>query len=275
MEESIKKKGVCDPKEFKEGGVDLQGAKIDHVYVTDINYVIYRTSEGIKYYIYDDYLPEEERIYWKRVVGIGPQLGRIYSLQPEELNSVESINRQIVRGVNQSLEGNNEEARSILQDAEDRLIRLRCLQGRLQYLFSAGLIAFIPITLVICHEIFPYCANNTQLLHFLKIATCGALGGFFSVSLSVWNLKVDVDASRMLNFAAGGSRILIAIVAAIFTYFAIKSKLILGALDDESYGIFVAAIISGFSETFVPNIIRKVSEKNGIENFSTIVTKDN
>ena len=260
MENDTKKKGLRDPKEFQVGTKDLQGSQIDYVYVTDQNYVIYRTKEGIKYYIFDDYLPEEQRIYWKRSVEIGPNLGRIYSLQPEELKSIETINRQIVRGLNQSLEGNNEIAKNILQDAENRLIRLRCLQGRLYYLISAGLVAMIPLAILLIFEFIKYFEGKPEFATFAKIATCGAFGGFLSVSLNVWKLEIDLDASRMLNFASGGSRIIISIVSAIFIYFAIKSKLVLGAMDDSSYGVLVASVVAGFSESFVPNIIRKVSE---------------
>ena len=129
--EESKEKGIKKPEKFKIGENDLQGRQIEHIYVTGVDYVVYRTNQGIKVYTYDEYLPKEERVLWNNFLKISSQLGRIYALQPEELSKVESINKTIARAITQSIEGNLEEATKLLNDAESRLIRLRCLQGRL------------------------------------------------------------------------------------------------------------------------------------------------
>ena len=65
----------------------------------------------------------------------------------------------------------------------------------------------------------------------------------------------------MTNCAADGSRIIIAIVAAVFAYFAVKSELILGTLSKTAYGIYIASMVAGFSEKFIPNIISSISKE--------------
>jgi hypothetical protein len=258
MNEKEKKKGFHDPADFAVGSKDSDKHIIQLVYVQTADYVIYRTEKGIRYYIADDYLPEDEKIYFKRLVGILPELGNILSFQPEDQSSFESINRQIARALNTCFENNLEYAKKLLIDAKKRLIRLRCLQGRLNYLFSAFFTALLPFILLLLVKFTNLFSGLTEIEIFAEIITFGALGGFLSVSLNVWKLEIDIDAKRNFNFAAGSSRIFIAIAAAIFAYFAIKAKLILGALEENDYGIYVALIVAGFSENFIPNIIRKM-----------------
>ena len=256
-----KAKGIRKPEEFKIGGLDLQGRKIEHVYVTGVEYVVYRTNQGIKVYIYDELLPDEERVLWKNFVKISNQLGRIYALQPEELSSVESINKTIARAITQSIEGHLADAVELLNNAESRLIRLRCLKGRLEYLISAGITVFtFIIMLSIIQFLSRYISIPDELIMILKVTTCGALGGFLSVSINVWKLNIDLDANRILNAASGSSRIVIASVAAVFAFFAVKSELILGTLSKTIYGIYIASMVAGFSEKFIPNIIRSISK---------------
>ena len=199
---------------------------------------------------------------WNNFLKISSQLGRIYALQPEELSKVESINKTIARAITQSIEGNLEEATKLLNDAESRLIRLRCLQGRLEYLLSSGILALAFILVLLNATLLSkYFSISDEIVVLFKITTCGALGGFLSVSINVWKLDIDLDASRLLNFAAGSSRIIIAAVAGIFAYFAVKSDLILGNLSKTGYGIYIASMVAGFSEKFIPNIIRSISKE--------------
>jgi hypothetical protein len=261
MSGNIEKKGTRDPNEFIVGSKDLHGSEILQVYITASDYVIYKTETGISVYTYEDNLPDDDKIYWKRMVQIGPEIGEIKSLQPAK-KGFESIDRELVRGMYQALEGKIELARSLMETAKNRLIRLRCLRGRLEYLISSFVFTLFPLFFLLLFYFINFFQQKTFFITIASVASCGAIGGFLSVSLNVWKLEIDLDAGSALNFAAGGSRILIALMAAIFVYFAIKSELILGTMGKSEYGVYVACIISGFSESFIPNIIRKMSETN-------------
>ena len=200
---------------------------------------------------------------------IDPNRGTLWKNQIEVETEKYGDEKTIVIGAHMCFEGKIDDAKSILSGAENRLIRLRCLQGRLQYLISAFLVTFIPLIFLLGFYFIPFFKDRPSFFSFALILTCGAMGGFLSVSLNVWKLDIDLDASRQINCAAGSSRILIAMVASIFAYFAIKSQLILSILSDSNYGIYLASFASGFSESFIPNVIRKLSEKdekNGTSN---------
>jgi hypothetical protein len=273
MSENKKMKGSRNPKEFVVGSKDLQGSEILHVYITASDYVIYKTKTGIAVYTFEDNLPDEEQVYWKRMVQIGPEIGEIKSLQPEK-KGFESIDKEVVRGIYQALEGKIELAKSLLKIAKNRLIRLRCLKGRLEYLISSFVFTLIPLFFLLFFDAIDFFKQKPLFELFASIATCGAIGGFLSVSLNVWKLEIDLDAGSALNSAAGGSRILIAMMASIFVYFAIKSELILGTMGKSEYAIYVACIISGFSESFIPNIILKMSETKEIDDNAALCKKN-
>jgi hypothetical protein len=265
MGEKEKEKPDYNLADFKVGWRVDGGPKIKRIYVKTAEYVIYGTKRGVKYYIADEHLPKDKRIYFKRLLEIGPELDKVISLQPKSVKSVESINKQVARSMCQGFEDKIEAAKDLLVDAKERLIRLRCLQGRLHYFFSAFVLALAPFAFLLSIKFFNFFSGIPGIEIYAKIMTFGALGGFLSVSLNVWQLEIDLDATRRFNFAAGCSRIFISIAAAIFVYYAIKAKLILGTLEENDFGTYVAAIVAGFSESFVPNIIGKISKEEEMQ----------
>ena len=195
---------------------------------------------------------------------IAAERGRIESLQPEKLKRVESICRHIARAIALCLEGNLSESHQVLKDAEKRLSRLRRLEGRLQYQLSsllAVIIVFLMLGLLTWYATGTGNSILSDLQLYMRVTACGALGGFLSLSLGIRKIDLDPDADWVINSVAGSSRIFISIIASIFVYFGIKAGLILPALDDPSSynGIYAASVIAGFSETFIPNIIRRIS----------------
>ena len=89
------------------------------------------------------------------------------------------------------------------------------------------------------------------------VLSCGAIGGFLSVAIGIWSLRIDLDANSWLNALAGASRIVIAALAAVVAYFAVESNIVLGELAKQPYGVYMAAVIAGFSETFIPSLLRR------------------
>ena len=69
-------------------------------------------------------------------------------------------------------------------------------------------------------------------------------------------LPIDPDGDWKINVLSGGSRIVIAMIGAVFVYFAIVSNLLLGLLpiENSTTGIFAISIAAGFIESVVPNL---------------------
>jgi hypothetical protein len=99
---------------------------------------------------------------------------------------------------------------------------------------------------------------------FAKVMLCGALGGILSIAVGFSNLSIDIDANWQTNSLIGGSRILIAITASLFSYFAIKPDIAFSFVNKikSNYGVFMIAMVAGFAEMLVSNIMNNLAKEN-------------
>ena len=109
---------------------------------------------------------------------------------------------------------------------------------------------------------------NSYFILLFTIATFGSLGGFLSVSINVNKLDLDIDGGANIQILTGFSRIFISMISSLIIFVIIKSDLALGIINDvKNNNIFYAlAVISGFSETFVPNIIKNIESEKTFAN---------
>ena len=242
------------PIDFRIGALDNSGEKISRIYFQSADYVIYRSRSTI-YVDIDDDSEDLERLHDANM-RIASVLARVYSFLPGNLNWIEPINKQIARAVALNLSGATPQARDMLGDVELRVRRLKVISGRLQYTVSSLLTA-ATITLANFWLNSPAASGGAVGVSHTQIATCGALGGFLSVVLGFRVIEIDCDANWFLNCLIGSSRILVAMVAAVFAYFVVKSGIALQPLAEANspYGFYTVAILAGFSERFVPNIM--------------------
>jgi len=100
----------------------------------------------------------------------------------------------------------------------------------------------------------------------VSVATCGSIGSFISVALNLKNLEIDPDAPAMISVISGVSRIMIGMIGAVLVYFLIRADILLGIISQSNsvFAILAISVVAGFSETLVPNILRKMeSQQNG------------
>jgi hypothetical protein len=213
------------PYDYKIGISDNDNVKIVKIYAKSPVFVVFRTNNAIKIDIDDDHCECEKISDNHHKIGI--DLARIYSLLPEKLTRSESINRLVGRAITTNAAGNTDSAKLILAQAEERLIKLKTIQGRLQYTLSAFVLVF-----AIC--LFPLLLGPERTPMLLNMTLCGALGGVLSIAIGFSSLEIDLDASSYVNCLIGCSRILIAITASIFTYFAIKSDVAFSFVSKET-----------------------------------------
>ena len=243
------------PNDFRINDIDNDGSTIERIYYKSLNYVVYRTKNAIRIDFDDDCqsLSEFTSNHYK----LGVQLARIYSWLPESLSWSEPINRQIARAIVVNVQGRADDAEKMLDHAEVRIIKLKTIQGRLEYTISSFIVVFALWLLLI---IFQHpCLQSNAI--YAAVALCGAIGGVLSVTLGYASLEIDTDANKWTNCLIGASRILISVAAALFIYFAISSEVALAFLGKMKSldGIYLAAMTAGFSERLVPNIMANVS----------------
>lgn len=249
-------KEPINPNDFRLNEVDNDGSNIERIYYKSVEYVVYRTRNAIRI-DFDDDLPSLKN-YSDNHHKLGVQLARIYSWLPESLSWSEPINRQIARAIVVNIMGREDDAKQMLDHAEVRIKKLKEIQGKLQYTLSSFAVVAVMLTLLIISQ--SVCKGGHAI--YIAVAFCGALGGVLSVATGYGSLDIDIDATTATNCLIGASRIVIAMSASVFMYFAITSEVLLAFLGklDSNAGIFLASIIAGFSERMVPNILSKMAE---------------
>lgn len=247
------------PYDYKIGDLDNDGETIKKIYSKLPAFVVYRTENAIRIDIDDDH--QDCDFLKKNHMRIGVHLGRIYSWLPEKLGDSEPINKQIARAMTTNAVGNHADAEILLKHAEERIIKKKTIVGRLQYTTSAFSLVF-SLTVIIFLLTYYLGVENISALYY--VALCGSLGGLLSISIGFSSLEIDIDANQSTNYLIGCSRILIAITAAIFSFFAIRSEIAFTFIgrSSENYGIYMIAMISGFIEMLIPNIMSNLAKKD-------------
>ncbi|WP_305373125.1 hypothetical protein [Photobacterium leiognathi] len=241
------------PYDFKVEKLDNDNLIVRKIYAKFPAFIVYRTDSSIRLELNDDMDIKE---YTDNHLRIGVDLARIYSLLPEKLSWSEPINKQIARAISTNVMGNFEDAQKMLHHAEERIIKLKTIQGRIQYTLSA-------LSMVLCIFLLIYILPvEARLL--AEVMLCGALGGLLSITVGYNSLEIDIDANRLTNSLIGSSRIIIAIIASLFSYFAIQTGIAFSFVKtlDTNHGIFLFAMISGFAEMLVPNMMNNLAKEN-------------
>lgn len=251
--------------DYQEGKENKQGKVIDHIYFK---------VEG-KYVIYS--CVDEQRIFFDGIDEIKENI----SIISKELARIEIIihnrdykfvNTQLVYAISTAADGNFTEATEILNKLEVKIYTAKKNSSIMHYI--AGCLSILLINLII--YILTEFSNLESIGNFilvLNMSFLGSLGGFLSIIRRIKKIEIDVDTGFWLNFFNGASRILISIICSIFIYYLVKSNIILGILNDidnNDYALYVFAIISGFSENFVPNIFDKIET----DALKTMASKD-
>lgn len=244
------------PYDYVAGIEDNDKEKVIKIYSKALSYIVYRTDRAIRIDIDDEH--KDAKGIGERHYLLSVNLARIYSWLPEDLSKTESINRLVARAITANAAGFPEDAKKILAQAEDRLVKLKTIQGRLQYTLSA-------LTLVLFVFLISLYNGLSSAPILFNIVLLGSLGGVLSIALGFSSLEIDLDASGEVNCLIGSSRILIAIAASIFSYFAIQADVAFSfvAKAPENSGFYMIAMVAGFAEMLVPNIMSNLVKDGG------------
>jgi hypothetical protein len=98
---------------------------------------------------------------------------------------------------------------------------------------------------------------------FIFVLTGGSIGGFLSVSRRLRKTVFEKDVNKYLYIIYGIERVFISILGAIIIFFAIKSNLAFGIVNEltkPAYGFILFSIVAGFSETLIPNLLIRLEK---------------
>lgn len=177
----------------------------------------------------------------------------------------EWCNYQRALAINTYLMGAQKDSEQILGSLIEKLQQREIVKKRLiyigVYLVLTILTLIISILLTIFWTTFPY-------IVYIKMAAFGAIGGFISLNLRLNELKFELSESTGSYVLVSIYKMVFSMLTGLVSYFLIESDIILSVIKvNGEINIYLAdtiAIISGFSESLLPNIF-KTFEKEKID----------
>lgn len=136
--------------------------------------------------------------------------------------------------------------------------------NRMRMLASALVLTVLAVLFSVATYYLHYFKENQYIHDLVFIITGGCIGGVFSISIGLNKLTCEMDVNRTLYFLYGVQRITISILASVIVFFVIKADLAFGIckkMDTPVIGYVFFAILAGFSETLVPNLLSNIEKQ--------------
>lgn len=259
-------------KEFVVGNKDSSGDKITNILRKADEYVIYEVetknlSQTIRIQI-DSILEDDNSLTEKftEISGVYIKLrGLMY-----KVTDVNTFKYQIAYAVSLAFAGKVEEAKqqmdSLITEINQQYSEQ--FQHRIRYLVTILSITLLLVAISITVYYYNLIDSDVHFRNFIFIVTGGSIGCCISVSRRLKKTEFEKDVSLWLYILYGFERVCISAFGAIIVYFAIKANLLLGMVNQLTYalhGFILFAIVAGFSETLVPNLLIKL-EKEDVKN---------
>jgi hypothetical protein len=235
-------------------GTQIGDRKITRVFHKNDNFIIYEVNNS-GWFVFDS------------VGDIGKQFSAIQTEWTDTtnlLNSPREKSRYVGKlsgALKECLMGNISAAKEKLLSVKASIIDYKTTIGRGQYLVGAFFTTILFTLLLL--SIFAFDGRHIVIL---KIIFFGMMGGMLSVSLNIKSVLININSGDVFaHIVLGSTRILISAISSFIVYIMIKGGFFLGVIKESNDSVFYAlAIISGFSEAFIPNLLKK-SESHRIK----------
>jgi hypothetical protein len=252
---------IADWHLYEKGGRDTAGRVIENIYTRDKDYVIY-FSGGDMFY-------EAAEPLLEKLGNANVALARINRLLPATASSEKTSTLELVADAFEMIFMDQvAEGLGILSDIRDKLqIAPESIRRLVYQLGAITVTVTVWIVYLVMHSYhwMPHGWDPWMLAAALALA-----GGAFSICLNLGSLQVSVNQGLGFLYSAGTTRSVVALLSGVGLLLAMRAKMIAGlaygnnardavALLNEAEMFF--CFLAGFSETFVPNILRD-SEKN-------------
>jgi hypothetical protein len=261
-----------DWKKYRVGGGDRAARKIDKIYALGYSYVIYFSGSELFYEV----ALGEERIELGEADMALARINRLLPfVDPVDNHSYAhhhkiSTLELVADAFEMVITGERLEGLTILDNI---LVKLQMTaEGKRRLVYQAGAVFMAAIGWIIYLGLHNLGFMPLGWEPWMLAAALAMAGGAFSVCLNLAKLEVSINQQMSFLLAAGATRSIVALLAGIGLLLAMRAKMVAG-FAYQTTGIPPAAVaglvtaemffcfLAGFSETFVPNILRD-SEKN-------------
>lgn len=239
---------------YQVGQLDYNGEEITEVWSRHEKFVIYATKKRA----IDSWLAKPEENDYRFLAEWSLHRHRIEDLANKSIQQRYNVNSQLALALESGWLGATAAAIQSLVELEQRIQMDLDTTDRIHYLLTA--VIFVALLTVVA--LLGRCLCSNLEVQF-KMVLLGAYGGVLSVLTGLKKLKVDAGDVLKITIPLAISRILIAMLSGLIAYWAIEADLLLSALKHSVTGVNIIAVMAGFSERFVPNLLERVEEKAG------------
>ncbi|HEY2068150.1 MAG TPA: hypothetical protein VGG48_01245 [Rhizomicrobium sp.] len=231
---------------YRVGGVDRHGRLIEVIYSHYPHYIVYVTGGALQI--------EGNTTELDGNPQVSALLSRAINLCPNVMRVKRQTFAQLAVAVDQCMASHPAEALASVTRVIAQLSDRARSAARLHYVWS-GAIAVTVLWLIFL-ACLPFRPADDALL-WLQVIAFGGTGALFSVILNQQTIPIDVDDTALVHWTAGASRVLVGMIAGTACYLAIKSRVALNfAESSDHYTELFFCFLSGFSESFVPNLLK-------------------
>lgn len=257
---------VDDYRALSEGDHDPSLKKdIKTLIIKDEAFIVYLDKEMcVQWSTNRKYDPARFSVDFGKVTN---RIGLLESLSKYLLSDpqLEIIRRLLGEGMARLIDDSHSaNAQAILDEAEKYLRDRSVERGRIWYISAAAVATILILLFTFLFWIFrdSLLPNLGYTAIEVAIGTgLGSLGAFISILLRIAKLNIDSLAGMPVHLFEGAIRIIAGTAGALLFAVAIKSNLILGAINsqEKSLALLVAiCLVAGASERLVPNLIKNI-----------------
>ncbi len=244
-------------RDYVEGGTCRLG-KITRIYKFTDNYILYETDRqgDICYEVADG-------IDTKCIKPIRSLVIKIQSILTTRKER-RRFSTKISMAYTDCFDDEADRGKKLLENLYETIKNYRKLKSKICYMVCSLLLVIFNILICTLVNTIWYHSINHHLSLLITIATFGSLGGFISIVSKIPDMQLDIEGSNFLQVMDSFSRVFLSMISSLIIFVFIKTDLILGTLNDlDNNNVFYAfAVVSGFSEKFIPNIIKGIDKKN-------------
>jgi hypothetical protein len=259
-----------------QGGNDSVGASIVSVYAKQPPlYAVYRTKERVAI----QYADEESTAKAQRgaLAKLNAVRGEINGLidswrsssKARRESDAKRFDRRVADALIVALEGDADNAATLLDTVKIDIVDTRTSWARFQYLIVASVTAACGVALLAGLSSGWFNTHLYQIpggaLDMLPAAAAGTIGGFFSIAIALRSRTVLTDLHFRDNAADAALRVVIGLIAAALLICLVKTKAASIAVGDtgspgyDTLNPLIVGFLAGFSERLIPDLLAETA----------------
>ena len=239
-------------------GREVPNGKISNIFFMSEDFILFEINKNGAV----NYEVKSDKIDLSTLNCLNPCMIKINSLTTNKKERRKYAGNK-ANAMSDCFQGQSDSGLEILENLLISIKKYKTLKSRLTYMISSIIFVLINLTITALINTVYKEQLSTYLVFLFTIATFGSMGGLISVLTKIPSLDLDLEGGYFLQAIDGFSRIFLSMISSVIIYTLIKSNIILGAFNEISNDniLYAFSIISGFSEKFIPDMIKSIEKK--------------